>query len=209
MTSPAQVARRGTRLRLSPDVRIPQILDAALALFAERGFAAARMDDLAQRCELSKGGLYAHFASKDEVLEALLQRALAAPALTPPREPLPLSPTQLADWLIEQLYDRLQDPQTQAALRLLVAESERVPHLVAQWHQRVVQPYVDALGRLMQQTLAASGRRDPLLAQEPWMALSPALQALLMELLLPDLRPRPLERARAAHRALLLRLLGA
>jgi AcrR family transcriptional regulator len=39
------------------------------------------MDDIARRCGLSKGGLYAHFASKDEVFEALLVRSLTLPDL--------------------------------------------------------------------------------------------------------------------------------
>lgn len=54
------------RQRLPADVRNRQILDAALAVFSERGFEAARMDDIAARAGLSKGGLYAHFRSKDE-----------------------------------------------------------------------------------------------------------------------------------------------
>ena len=67
------------RQRLPPEVRVLQILDAALVEFSERGFAAARMDDIARRCGLSKGGLYAHFAGKEEVFEALLTRSLAPP----------------------------------------------------------------------------------------------------------------------------------
>ena len=38
------------RLRLAPAQRVPQILDAALQEFSRRGFTAARMDDIAQRC---------------------------------------------------------------------------------------------------------------------------------------------------------------
>lgn len=44
------------RQRLPPEVRALQILDAALVEFSERGFAATRMEDIARRCGLSKGG---------------------------------------------------------------------------------------------------------------------------------------------------------
>ena len=64
------------RLRLAPEARVPLILDAALEEFSRRGFSAARMDDIAQRCGLSKGGLYAHFDSKDAIFKALLDRTL-------------------------------------------------------------------------------------------------------------------------------------
>ncbi|HEY9025875.1 MAG TPA: helix-turn-helix domain-containing protein [Burkholderiaceae bacterium] len=139
--------RSPARLRLPPEVRSSQILDAALALFSEHGFAAARMDDIARRCGLSKGGLYAHFASKDEVFEALIARALAAPELALPPLPAPLDLAQWVDWLLEQVHQRFADPQLRATLRLLVAEGERVSDLVAQWHAQVVQPFVEALGQ--------------------------------------------------------------
>ena len=62
-------------------MRVGQILDAALQEFSAAGYAGARMDDIAARAGLSKGGLYAHFASKEEVFEALLARYLSPPRL--------------------------------------------------------------------------------------------------------------------------------
>ena len=62
------------RRRLPPAVRVGQILDAALQEFSQAGYAGARMDDIALRAGLSKGGLYAHFDSKEAVFEALLER---------------------------------------------------------------------------------------------------------------------------------------
>ena len=53
-----------------------QILDAALVEFSERGFNAARMDDIASRCGLSKGGLYAHFQSKEEIFKAVIREGM-------------------------------------------------------------------------------------------------------------------------------------
>lgn len=205
---PSPVLRGAPRQRLPPAVRTAQILDAALALFSEHGFAATRMDDIARRCGLSKGGLYAHFASKDEVFEALVSSILVAPDLERPPHPLPLSAGQLVDWLLEQLYAGIDRPGLRATLRLLVAEGERVPGLVAQWHAKVIQPYVEALGRLLAQSLPAEdGGAPPLLVREPWLALSPAVHGLLMQLILPPGMSPPPQRTRDAHRELLLRLL--
>jgi AcrR family transcriptional regulator len=49
-----------------------RILDAARALFAERGFAACRVADVAQRAEMSAGNVYWHFDSKEALLAAIL-----------------------------------------------------------------------------------------------------------------------------------------
>lgn len=57
--------------------RIPQIIGAAMQVFARNGFAETRMEDIAQAAGLSKAALYLYFASKEEVLMASLQSFLA------------------------------------------------------------------------------------------------------------------------------------
>jgi TetR/AcrR family fatty acid metabolism transcriptional regulator len=58
--------------------RLPQILRAAMAVFARSGFAQARMEDIAQEAGLAKATLYLYFPGKDEVIAALLQQYFAA-----------------------------------------------------------------------------------------------------------------------------------
>jgi AcrR family transcriptional regulator len=55
------------------------LLDAALAVFAERGYRDATVDAIAERAGFSKGALYWHFKSKDELLVALLDERLDRP----------------------------------------------------------------------------------------------------------------------------------
>ncbi len=54
--------------------RLTAILAAAEAVFADRGYHAARMEDIADRAELSKGALYYYFQSKDDIYVHLLER---------------------------------------------------------------------------------------------------------------------------------------
>ena len=58
----------------TPAARRLAILEAAIAVFAQHGFDAATTDDIARAAGLSKGGLYWHFKSKDEILAAILMR---------------------------------------------------------------------------------------------------------------------------------------
>jgi TetR/AcrR family transcriptional regulator, cholesterol catabolism regulator len=53
-----------------------RILDAAAAAFRERGFAATRLSDIAERAELQAPSLYYHFGSKEELIEAVLSLAV-------------------------------------------------------------------------------------------------------------------------------------
>lgn len=58
--------------------RVPQILQAATAVFARNGIAQTRVEDIALEAQLSKASLYLYFASKDEIVEALLQQFFQA-----------------------------------------------------------------------------------------------------------------------------------
>jgi AcrR family transcriptional regulator len=56
----------------SADERYAQILKAAKACFLERGYFATRVDQIAKKAGLSKGGVYFHFKSKREIFMALV-----------------------------------------------------------------------------------------------------------------------------------------
>lgn len=63
------------RQRLKPEVRRESLLQAAASVFAERGYEAARIEQVADAAEVSPGLLYRHFAGKKELYSEVLQRA--------------------------------------------------------------------------------------------------------------------------------------
>jgi AcrR family transcriptional regulator len=66
------------RWRRRKEARPQEILEAALAIFAEKGFAAARMEEIATRARVSKGTIYLYFESKEAVFKALVHEMLAS-----------------------------------------------------------------------------------------------------------------------------------
>ncbi len=62
-----------TRRRLTKDERRTRILEAAARVFAERGYASASLDEIAEAAGISKPVIYDHFASKKELQIELLQ----------------------------------------------------------------------------------------------------------------------------------------
>ena len=58
----------------TPAARRQAIVEAAIGVFAQHGFDAATTDDIARAAGLSKGGLYWHFKSKDDILAAILMQ---------------------------------------------------------------------------------------------------------------------------------------
>jgi AcrR family transcriptional regulator len=88
--------REQTRWRRRKEARPAEIVEAALACFNERGFAAARLEDVAARAGVTKGTIYLYFSSKEDLfkeavrgrlvpiierLEALLDEPIAASVL--------------------------------------------------------------------------------------------------------------------------------
>ncbi|WP_232666246.1 TetR/AcrR family transcriptional regulator [Pseudonocardia sp. TRM90224] len=68
---------KSPRRRVSRAEREQQILDAAVAVFTERGFQSASMDAVAERVGVTKPVLYTHFGSKDGLLLACITRSRA------------------------------------------------------------------------------------------------------------------------------------
>lgn len=69
-------SRPATRWRRRKEARPDEILAAALATFAERGFARTRLEDVAARAGISKGTLYLYFKGKEELFEAVVRATL-------------------------------------------------------------------------------------------------------------------------------------
>jgi AcrR family transcriptional regulator len=68
------VSTRAPRKRLTAEERRVTILDAALSVFAERGFHGTSIDDIARAAGISKALIYEHFASKEQLHMSLLEQ---------------------------------------------------------------------------------------------------------------------------------------
>ena len=195
------------RRRLPPALRVQQILDNALLEFEEHGFQAARMETIAQRSGLSKGGLYAHFDSKEQLFEALLTRSIAMPDVKQMDLTPPVTVRQVAQWLVDQLYDAIAQPRAVTTMRLLISEGQRVPHLVQLWRERMVNPQMAMLGEVLRGCTAQQGAQRSVVAQAPWLAAAPAAYLLLSQLVLGNAQQPDLGHFKRIHVDMLCELL--
>jgi len=206
MNKPVDRERR--RQRLSAESRTEQILTAAQQEFIEKGYTATRMDDIALRSGLSKGGLYAHFESKDAVFEALMRRSLLAPEFSEfPGIQQEMKAHAVAEWLVDELHASLLQEKTIAMFRLLIAESERIPHVIEQWYREVVQAYMDKLQTILHNVTERLGCSGNVIANEPWLVFAPVMHAMVMQMLLKSTGICSAIDYRASHTALLTELL--
>ena len=79
--APSKLAERGddpqARRERRKEARPGELLDAALDLFVEKGFAATRAEEVAARAGVSKGTLFLYFQSKEDLFKAVVQENLS------------------------------------------------------------------------------------------------------------------------------------
>jgi len=138
----ARVAENvGPKFRRRAEARPDEVLDAALDLFIEKGFAATRVDEIAKRAGLSKGAIYLYFPSKEALMEALVRRAVvpitetAAVAL----EQFEGSPREAFMMLFGLMSERLAEPRVLAIPKLIVREVAKFPELAAMYRREVIE----------------------------------------------------------------------
>lgn len=69
---------KAQKQRRAPTERPREILDAALELFVEKGFAGTRLDDVAERAGLSKAAIYLYFDDKLALFQGVIRQAVVS-----------------------------------------------------------------------------------------------------------------------------------
>lgn len=198
------------RVRLPPDVRSQQLLDAALIEFSRNGFAGTRIEDIAHRAGLSKSGVYAHYSGKEEIFEALLDRVFAPLEVTGLSLDRADAVERFVEDFIDKCYARLLDPTVIAMSRLMIAESVRMPELVQRWYREILIPFHQAQARVLEEAVERGLVRRSPLTDNFALAHAPALYTMIMAMVYQE---GPLHPGRSslrdAHRQMMLALLKA
>ncbi|WP_426528844.1 TetR/AcrR family transcriptional regulator [Bradyrhizobium sp. McL0615] len=126
--------------RRRKDDRPAEIISAAIDIFAEKGFAAAKLDDVAKRAGIAKGTLYRYFETKDDMFRAVVQQAIAASLEETETGAAALqgSISDLVHMLLKRAANRMGDRRFPAIARMVIAESRTFPDLAVIWHDQLV-----------------------------------------------------------------------
>jgi AcrR family transcriptional regulator len=134
--------------RRRSEARPGEILAAALDVFSEKGFAAARLDDIAARAGVSKGALYLYFETKQDLFRAVVRETIA-PNIAVVAGFISQSQLPFGD-LIRLVFARMAQVMTEGKLgavaKMVIGESRNFPELAKVWHEDVITRMLDAVG---------------------------------------------------------------
>lgn len=120
--------------------RPAEIMAAGLRIFADRGFAATRLEDVAEAAGVSKATIYLYFASKAELFVAIV-RDIAVPRFDEIEKLLDAHDGPSAD-LLSFVMDRLRDIATTTELpalaKIILAESHNFPEIRTFYRDHII-----------------------------------------------------------------------
>ncbi len=137
--------------RRRKEARPDELIDAALQLFSEKGFAATRSEEVARRAGVSKGTLYLYYPSKEELLRAVIEQRLSA-EITSVATRVRQHPGSAAAVLLELLpawWRRIYDSPTSAVFKLVVTEVRNFPEIATFYASEVAEPGKQLVGELI------------------------------------------------------------
>ncbi|RYF73677.1 MAG: TetR/AcrR family transcriptional regulator [Comamonadaceae bacterium] len=134
------------------EARPGELLQAALDLFVEKGFAATRSEEVAARAGVSKGTLFLYFPSKEELFKAVVVENLAG-RFTEWNQEFEAFEGSTADMLrycMRIWWDRVGATQASGLTKLMLSEGNNFPDLAEFYRREVVRPGHALLRRIFQ-----------------------------------------------------------
>lgn len=143
-----QTARRTRR----KDARPGELLQAALDLFIEKGYAATRVEDIARHAQVSKGTLFLYFPSKEELFKAVVRENIGSwlgewgQELAQYKGPT----TELVRLISRRWWERVGETQAGDIAKLVMCEASHFPEIAAFYEHEVIRPGRALVRRILQ-----------------------------------------------------------
>jgi AcrR family transcriptional regulator len=137
--------------RRRKEARPAELLEAALTLFVEKGFAATRSEEVARAAGVSKGTLYLYFPSKEELLKAVIQHFLADEIAAGAEEAAHADgPTAVVmEELLVNWWMKMYDSPASGVFKLVITEVRNFPDIARFYVERVIRPGHELVGGLL------------------------------------------------------------
>ncbi len=154
-TTPPPDEAPGKRERRK-EARPGELLDAALDLFVEKGFAATRAEEVAARAGVSKGTLFLYFQSKEELFKAVIQENISGrfQEWNVEFETFEGTSAEMLTYCMQVWWNRVGATKASGITKLMISEARNFPEITAFYQREVIEPGQDLLRRILERGIA-------------------------------------------------------
>ncbi|MDX1517873.1 MAG: TetR/AcrR family transcriptional regulator [Woeseiaceae bacterium] len=173
------------RYRRRKEDRPAEIAEAAFEVFAEKGYARARVQEVAKRAGVSKGLMYLYFKTKEELFKAVIKSVVVrrVDALLANLETTTSSSAEFIRGPFADFMKRIPGSPVAVVIRLLLSEGPRHPDLVDYYWQNVVSKGLDAIRRFVARGVERGEFRHTAVDDLPQLFLAPTIVATIWNML--------------------------
>ena len=134
------------------EARPGELLDAALDLFVEKGFAATRAEEVAARAGVSKGTLFLYFQSKEELFKAVISENIAGrfTEWNAEFDAFDGSSADMLRYAMIMWWERIGATRASGITKLIISEAHNFPDVTAYYQSAVIQPGHALIRRILQ-----------------------------------------------------------
>ena len=129
-----------------------ELLQAALSLFVEKGFAATRVEEVAALAGVSKGTLFLYFETKEDLLKAVIRENIANlfPAWNEEFNSFQGSSSEMLRYAMRSWWERIGNTPASGIPKLVMGEAQNFPEIANFYHAEVIEPGVALIRRILQ-----------------------------------------------------------
>ncbi len=176
------------------------ILAAALDEFSARGFAATRLEDVAQRAGVAKGTIYLYFRDKESLFQELVRAMLTPLAGAIAAAPMAGLPARaVAEMIADVFVNEIYGTRRKDVLRLIIAEGPRFPKLAEFYYREVIARVLPALRVALAHAVERGELAHDALARFPQLLVAPGLLAIIWNSLFERFTPLDVRELMQAH----------
>jgi TetR/AcrR family transcriptional regulator len=159
------------------DARPGELLDAALELFVEKGFAATRAEEVAKRAGVSKGTLFLYFSSKEELFKAVVRENMSGrfKEWNAEFESFEGSTADMLNYCMTSWWERLGSTKASGIPKLMMSEARNFPELAAFYQTEVIAPGNELIRRVLQRGVDSGEFRPIDMKYGVYLVLAPML----------------------------------
>jgi len=202
----APAKKRSRPHKVAPAERKQAILNAALTVFAERGFEAARLDDVAARAGVAKGTLYLYFKDKEALFEELLRGAVSPilARVTALAETPDMPFAQTLDLLYGFFQKEVLATDRKLLLRLVLTEGPRFPRIAEAHYRNVVSRMLPLIQKIAQRAADRGELASDAVVRFPQLVAEPIITTIIWDALFSKIKPLDVPGFLRAHRDMLI-----